>query len=120
MPTTIVVMVFGGRSPPQPDMVVVVPPGPVFTRLPKKAKEVLSDPVVLLILMFKVAVWVPSASQEQEPPVRNAPTIDRSFDVQRFASGQLNWANVCEATNTREATRQILSKFLINDSFKND
>lgn len=89
VPTTIVVMELGGSGPPQPDIGMVLPPGPVFTKLPKKAKAVLVDPVVLLILMFNVAVCVPVGEQEQEPPVRNAPTIVRSFDTHFLASGQL-------------------------------
>jgi len=63
--------------------------------------------------MFKVAVCVPSDEQEQELPVRKAPTIDRSFEVHRFAFGQLNEVCATDLDETRitKAKRQTLKEF---------
>jgi hypothetical protein len=62
--------------------------------------------------MFKVAVCVPVDEQEQEPPVRKAPTIVKSFDTHLLALGQLKpCANDFVETKPNKNTRQILKEW---------
>ena len=61
-----------------------IPAEMVVFNKPKTAKEVLLDPVVLLILKYKVPTTSSPASQELHPlsTSKNAPTSSRSLEVQ--------------------------------------
>jgi hypothetical protein len=87
------VMVLAGTGPTQPVMsdVVTTPVLDVRVSVPKKAKEVRIEPVLLLMAMVSGAVMVvPGVQLEQPVPANEADTISRSFEVQRSGDGKSN------------------------------
>ena len=68
------------------------------SKVPQKAKDVLFDPVVLLIDNVNVLVTVLPGVHELHgsPPVNLASTNCKSLEVHLFASGRLTCANAAE------------------------
>lgn len=86
------VVVLAGTGPTQPVMsLVVVPLLLVLVNVPKNAKEVRTDPVLLLIAIVSGAftMVVPITQVGQLGPATEAETTSKSLDVQRSAGGRL-------------------------------
>jgi hypothetical protein len=105
------VIVLGGSGPIQSDMGAeeIVIPLRLIVKVPQNAKEVLVEPVVLLIARTSVAViGVGSVGLQvwQPVPVNVAPTSSKSLEVHLSGEGNV-WANAFAANNTPNKARRV-------------
>jgi hypothetical protein len=89
-----VVILFLFTGPTQPDMGdddAVVPSALIIVNVPQKAKDVLVEPVLLLIDKNNVLVIDEPGVQElhKSLPGSDAPTNNKSFDVHELGAGKV-------------------------------